>query len=119
VNFVAQVSLLLERWKEIKVDLTELFKDRKQKETMALMLEAIEIFEKFLLLSNEVETDNSFFLETDLKCSPINVTERLAFIKNRPSLFHSFAQLSELMNEQEKQYHKQLAIKKATKHDHA
>jgi hypothetical protein len=119
VNNEEHITLLLKRWNTIKVELTELYKNRKQQETMGLMNEAIETFQKFLLLSNEVENEVAYSCDSDLKWSPINMTERLSFIKNRPNLYHSFVQLSELMNEQEKQYNKKLAIKKATKHHHA
>lgn len=113
MNYEEQIALLLDRWKTIKADLTELYKNRKQKETMAPMIEAIDLFQKFLLFANEKgPEDQSYKVGSNLKWSPINVTERLDFIKNRPNLYHSFIQLSELMHEQEKQYNKKQAIKK-------
>ena len=43
---------------------------------------------------------------------PINWAERMAFILTKPTQFHSFIQLDELMTEMKKQYHKYEAMNK-------
>jgi hypothetical protein len=110
-----KISILLIRWQEIKNELTELFKRRESKKTLIPMQEGIEHFYNFLFWTNDLEksTDEKAMLE--LKWKPVNTLERLSFIKNRPNLYHSFIQLTELMNEQEKQFNKKKAIEKVTK----
>ena len=49
---------------------------------------------------------------TLLEMKPVNLEERLGFIISRPTLFHSYRQLTELMVEQEKLYAKKNIVKK-------
>lgn len=110
-----QIILLLNRWLEVKQELTEVFESRESKRALEPMKQGIDVFQKFLFWSN----GNELILEEkyikELKWKPFNVSERLTFIKNRPNVYHSFIQLNELMNEQEKLYNKKLVIEKVTK----
>lgn len=110
-----QISLLLIRWKELNKELTELFEKRDRKKALPLMEEGVKTFIEFLFLSNEMEPNHGKEAILDIKWKPVNVAERLLFIEKRPDLYHSFIQLSELMNEQEKQFNKKIAIEKVTK----
>jgi hypothetical protein len=110
-----RISQLLRHWEELKKLLAVHFENRETEKSLIPMEEGIEVFLSFLFLTNEREwnmDENSIF---NLQWKPVNVLERISFIKKRPTLFHSYIQLSELMTEQEKQFNKKIAIKKMTK----
>lgn len=114
------ILLLLEEWLVVKKELNLLFDKRDKKNALEPMMKGIKIFEQFLFLSNEreltaKETTNNEEIILSFTWKPVNVIERLRFIHNRPNSFHSFIQLTELINEQEKQYKKKMAIEKMTK----
>jgi hypothetical protein len=111
-NYDNRISLLIENWLELKKELTELFEKRDRKNALEPMKKGIEIFLHFLLWCNEIESFDNEETIGNLKWKPVNVTERLSFIKTRPDLYHSFIQLTELMTEQEKQFNIKIAIKK-------
>lgn len=111
-----RIFLLLEEWNEVKEEISIQFKNRDNKNALTPMMKGINIFEQFLFLCNDRELINQQESILGFNWKPVNITERLTFIKNKPSLYHSFIQLSELMNEQEKQYNKKIAIQKMTKH---
>jgi hypothetical protein len=46
-----------------------------------------------------------------LRIKPINVSERLEFIMDKPNNYHSFVQLSQLFEEFTKQYYKSLVLR--------
>lgn len=115
-EFDKLISDLLIRWNDLKKELTEQFEKRDRKQTLVPMQEGIVLFQKFLLYSNEFEGEFEEISNTELKLTPVNLIERFTFIKNRPDFYHSFKQLVELFNEQEKQYKKNLAIIKVTRH---
>ena len=108
----AAASILTE-WKSIQSQLMPLFRARDQKNTKEWMERGITLFLQFLCLTNH---------ETRLTCNPIssdrfiykpvNLEERMDFIKSRPGLYHSYRQLSELMIEQEKLFVKSNIVKK-------
>jgi hypothetical protein len=104
---------LWQEWKEEKQVIEEIFKKRGK--AKARVQKGISLFIQLLhLVNDQAEVIDPLDL-SQLKIKPINVQERLDFIIKRPSLYHSFIQLNELMTELEKQYIKQLAIKKASK----
>ena len=72
------------------------------------MERAIDLFEQFLIKSNNLNPD--LYCIKDCKIKPVNVEERLGFIVSRPKLFHSYKQLAELFAEQEKQFAKQTVL---------
>ncbi|MFD2445822.1 YpoC family protein [Bacillus sp. CGMCC 1.16607] len=113
--FENHILLLLDQWSELKLKLIQLFENRDRKNTLGPMQEGIDLFLNFLSWSNDIVRDDLSMNYSALHWKPVNVNERLEFIKQRPNLYHSFIQLVELMSEQEKQYRKKIAIKKVTK----
>jgi hypothetical protein len=106
------ISKLLRRWKEIKGLLEVHFENRETDKILIPMEEGIEIFLNLLFLTNDDEWNKDETAIIGLQYKPINVMERISFINKRPTLYHSFIQLSELFTEQEKQYNKKKAIQK-------
>jgi hypothetical protein len=111
----SRIPQLLRRWEELKPLLAKHFENRETEKALVPMGEGIEIFLNFLYLTNDMQWDKQVASIMELQWKPVNVIERISFIKKRPNLFHSFIQLSELISEQEKQYNKKIAIKKMTK----
>ncbi|MFB5194535.1 YpoC family protein [Neobacillus sp. KR4-4] len=111
-----EISNLLTEWKNSKMQLEVLFREREYKNTKLLMDKGIQLFIQFLAWSNDlpVALNESLNLK-QLEFKPVNVEERLAFITSRPALYHSYRQLSELMMEQEKLFVKRNLLKKASK----
>lgn len=115
-NQEMEVTRILEEWNLVKTQLEKLFHVRNLGNTGELMRQGINLYVQLLFLSNgqQVSEDESIpFSEFALK--PVNIEERLGFIKSRPNLFHSFRQLSELMVEQEKLFVKKNIMKKSSK----
>ncbi|MDN3016740.1 hypothetical protein PH210_11090 [Paenibacillus sp. BSR1-1] len=110
-----EVMNILKEWKLVKERLDVSFRSRSFKNIKEWMEKGIELFIQFILKTN----DRSFFQGTlqfdQLETKPINLEERLAFIKARPNLYHSYRQLSELMDEQEKHFAKNTIKKKSSK----
>jgi hypothetical protein len=106
------ISKLLRRWKEINGLLAVHFENRETNNILIPMEEGIEIFLNLLFLTNDNEWNKDETAIIGLQYKPVNVMERLLFINKRPTLYHSFIQLSELITEQEKQYNKKKAIQK-------
>jgi hypothetical protein len=112
VNVNERILQLLKRWEELKKRLNVLFENRESEKTLTPMIEGIEIFLELIYLSNDRDWNKDDTSIMDFQWKPVNVLERISFIKRRPTLFHSFIQLSELFTEQEKQYNKKMAIQK-------
>jgi hypothetical protein len=108
------ISKLLVEWRSCKMDLDDCFKAKETKLAPQLMIKSIECFIDFIYESNGCSDRESYAIK-DLAVKPLNVLERLEFIKSRPGLYHSYIQLSELFAEQEKQYAKHLASMKLKK----
>ncbi|MBT2694193.1 YpoC family protein [Bacillus sp. ISL-55] len=105
------VATVLSEWGQCKNELDDYFKNRDSDRALPLMKRAIELFEQFLIRSNNLSPDK--YCIKDCKIKPVNVEERLGFIVSRPKLFHSYKQLVELFAEQEKQVAKQAALNRA------
>ncbi|MCL6571625.1 MAG: hypothetical protein K6T88_08060 [Bacillus sp. (in: Bacteria)] len=115
-NQMEVASSLLNEWGRIDAQLEKSFSERDQKNVTDWMEKGIALFVHFLFLSNEKSLPHIEpipFHEVDFK--PINIVERLGFIISRPNLYHSYRQLAELMNEQEKLLAKRNILKKASK----
>lgn len=108
----AAVEDTLRQWSIYKLELSEHFKDRNSEKALPIMEKALELFGKFLFLSNSLDPDSHTIEDCSIK--PVNVKERLDFIASRPKLFHSYIQLAELFAEQQKQYASKIALIKAT-----
>jgi hypothetical protein len=112
-NSSDSISLLLTEWNTIKAELEILYRNRDQKNTLHGMKKGIGLFLQFLYWSNDSHVKVKELKPLDsLEIIPVNLDERLGFIINRPNLFHSYRQLSELMMEQEKLYAKKNIVKK-------
>jgi hypothetical protein len=104
------MATLLEEWNQCKEQLASHFNNRDGERAEPLMKRAILLFEQFLFLSNSLDQEE--YSINNCKIKPVNVEERLDFIKSKPKLFHSYKQLAELFAEQEKQFAKQTALNK-------
>jgi len=110
------VTGILKNWEEVKISLEEHFRSRSKTGTKDMMDKGIALFIQFIAAVNQLPLPENLTLDYDqLTFKPVNVQERLEFIKSRPELFHSFRQLSELMAEQEKQFAKKKIMKKSPK----
>lgn len=111
------ISVLLEEWQKIKEILEKLFANRDQNQVISPMKKGISLFLEFVFWANGHPAILSKGFEKDqFSIKPVNIIDRLEFIIQRPSLYHSFIQLAELMSEMNKHYKKHLALKKASKH---
>ncbi|TYR79943.1 hypothetical protein FZC66_12435 [Priestia megaterium] len=103
------------KWNEAQSRLYKLFSERKAKEAQPLMIKAIAYFISALFWTNHEPVPRLTHLQQDiekLKYKPINVYERLAFIIEKPGMYHSFIQVGELYTELRKQYAKMLIVYK-------
>lgn len=100
-------------WSALKEELEVHFKERSKQKVEEPMKKGIELFIEFLHSANESPPSLSPQIDYDkLTIQPVNLQERLDFIIARPTAYHSFKQLEELMVELEKAYHKNRAIKR-------
>jgi len=116
-NQAEDMSLLLAEWKKTRAELENLYHERNQKSTLNGMQKGIILFVHFLFYTNNqsIDPDGKSISLEDLEVKPVNLVERLTFIVSRPTLFHSYRQLCELVTEQEKLYARSQIIKKASK----
>ncbi|MGM0854415.1 MAG: YpoC family protein [Bacillota bacterium] len=107
------IGIILKSWREGEECLKTLFKKR-SKDTLPLMKKSIAQAYMLLYWSNSMPVIlNSDITPIDnLSIKPANAGERMSFIRSNPTLFHSFIQLSQLFEEQHKQYAKSLALKR-------
>ncbi|WP_174733977.1 YpoC family protein [Mesobacillus harenae] len=113
---IDNVPLIWQEWKQEKILLGEIFKKRNKsakKETIMGMTNSAGLLLEYLYWTNgqPVRLDE-LSLINHLNVKPVNATERISFILDRPNSFPSFIQLSELFAEQEKQFEKAKALKK-------
>lgn len=115
-NNFESIPPLITEWQELRVNLEMSFANRDLKNVKEPMQTGIDLFLKMLFWTNQKPLCTLDSLSAEgLKYKPVNVEERLSFIIQRPNLYHSFIQLSEMMVEQEKQFVKSSIIKKASK----
>lgn len=109
-------SILQYQWEEVKTHLESSFSARKGIGIKEWMDKGITLFFQLLYLTNgENFTSTNQILYQQFQFKPINMEERIGFIMDRPSLFHSYRQLSELMLELEKLYVKSIIVKKSSR----
>ena len=107
------ISLLLAKWDGVRPELETLYRNRDQQSTLQLMKKGIVYFIQFLYCSNDRQVKSKEPIPLNqLEIKPVNFEERLTYILSRPSLFHSYRQLSELFTEQEKLFAKKNIVKK-------
>ncbi|MBO8177449.1 MAG: hypothetical protein H0Z31_08350 [Bacillus sp. (in: Bacteria)] len=107
------VPKLVHLWNERLQVLSQMYHER-QKGTERLMIESIALFFMMIFWSNgrPVCLNQWELALKDCSLTPVNVVERLTFIVNRPFLYHSFIQLQELFQDQQKRLAKALALNK-------
>lgn len=111
------IPVLLVEWQNIKEELDILFAKRENALVKPLMDKGISLFLQFIQLANGVPVDLLNGIETNqIAIKPVNLSDRLEFIIKKPTLYHSYIQLSELIVEMTKHYEKAIALKKASKH---
>ncbi|PLR77174.1 hypothetical protein CU633_11530 [Bacillus sp. V3-13] len=107
------VPLLFAEWKRLKDGLVQLFENRNPGSAEMPMKKGIGLFVEGLFWTNgQPAVVSSLDHAENLAIKPVNLRERLEFIMNRPTLYHSFIQLSELMTELEKAFMKQMMLRK-------
>jgi hypothetical protein len=106
------VELVMDIWNKQQEIIIERFKFR-DKSVQHHLKKGIALFYMLLFWSNSVPVSlKEWHLECEkLSLKPVNIQERLCFIRQNPNLYHSFVQLSELFRE----LHKQIAKDRATK----
>ncbi|GHH98218.1 YpoC family protein [Neobacillus kokaensis] len=108
-------SEILDEWSRMKAQLEEIFRSRDQTNAKLQMEKGISLFLQFLYLVNDTSVPAGQAIPyNQLEIKPVNLEERLGFIISRPSLYHSYRQLSELMIELQKLYVKKQIIKKSS-----
>ncbi|MBY0122624.1 YpoC family protein [Bacillus sp. S/N-304-OC-R1] len=111
------IPALIKEWQNVKAKLDLLFAKREVTQAVPLMKKGISLFLEFIYWANGLPVILKNGSEINqLAIKPVNITDRLDFIIHRPSLFHSFIVLAELMTEMNKHYEKALVLKKASKH---
>lgn len=112
-NSYEQLQHLTEKvqrnWEEARLELDKCFKSREASRAKPIMEASVELFCEYLLDANGTD----MIKKCEMK--PVNVSERLEFIKGRPWLYHSYVQLSQLFSEQEKLVAKKIALNKQKK----
>ncbi|WP_053599138.1 YpoC family protein [Bacillus sp. FJAT-18017] len=104
-----------EVWNEVSKKIEEAFKEKNKPRVREEMREGISNLLKILYWSNKQPVKLNKLNEVDsLALKPVNCQERLYFLIERPELFHSYIQLKQLMEEQKKQFMKNIAIKKGS-----
>ncbi|WP_299094134.1 YpoC family protein [uncultured Metabacillus sp.] len=110
------IPTVIEQWTKIMTSLHKAFTNREkglQKEEN--MIHSISLFVISLYWANQKPVSSLLPAEmmiSQLPLKPANCEERLSFIINKPSGYHSFIQLQQLFSEFEKMFSKSLAIKR-------
>lgn len=109
---------LLQKWDMLQSDIKVAFDKRDYRNTAAPMEMGIEYFIEFIYLTNGLLVNQMKDVDfSSLTLKPVNISERLQFIKARPTIYPSFIQLKELFDEQIKHYAKGQAITKGKHSD--
>lgn len=110
------VPELIKAWEELEIEIKSLFDHRDKQGATLPMKRGIGYLIEFIFWTNghPARRLDQFEIES-LQLKPVNFFERLQFILKRPSIYPSYIQLKELMEEQQKQFSKYLAITKTKK----
>lgn len=106
------VPELFQAWNELQEEIKTLFDHRNNKDTLLPMKRGIGYLIELIFWTNGLPCNIQEFDFESLQLKPVNFSERLQFLIRRPNIYPSFAQLIELMEEQNKQYSKYLVITK-------
>ena len=112
----AWVKDIIKDWKKEEEHMKALFK-RRSKDISDSMRRSIGRFYMLLYWSNKrpVNLNNWQSTVERFSLKPVNVVERLTFIRDNPALYHSYIQLDQLFEEQHKQYAKYMALIRSAK----
>ncbi len=103
---------LMKAWNALQIDINGLFERRDNRGTLLPMKQGIAYLIEFVFWTNGLPAQKiPGFNFNSLQLKPVNFSERFSFLLQRPNIYPSFIQLMELMEEQQKQYSKYLAIK--------
>jgi hypothetical protein len=110
------IPIVFKQWKELKSQLQEGFTQRKSsKHNESALIHALSLFIVCLFWTNETHVKGLHvknMMISDLILKPVNCEERLAFVIDKTTQYHSFVQLQQLFDELEKIFHKGQAIKR-------
>lgn len=108
------IELILKQWTSYHKSLKASYQARDFEFLLPLMKKGIACCFSILFWGNNQPVNLRKWEEKTetLSYKPINFIERMTFILSRPKLFHSFVQLSELMEELTKTYYKNLILNK-------
>jgi hypothetical protein len=106
------VREVLDAWNEVQDFIKARFKLRDGSERL-YMKRGVALFYMILYWSNSqpVVLDEWKMQMEGLSLKPVNIEERLSFIRDNPRLYHSYVQLSGLFQEQHKQFAKDRAMR--------
>lgn len=105
---------LMDEWQILRTELLALFQVRDKKRIPLPMKQGVGLLIQCIFWSNGFPVTNEFDFSI-LRIKPVNATERIQFLMGKPYIYPSFIQLSELMEEQEKQFKIFMSIKRASK----
>ncbi|KEZ50681.1 MULTISPECIES: YpoC family protein [Metabacillus] len=109
------VSAIMKRWDALKTTIASGFRSRQKKASRKDMIDGVSLFVCCLYWSSGKPVGHLDLRNTDwtaFDIQPVNVHERLNYILIKPEQYHSFVQLDQLFQECEKQFSKQMALKK-------
>lgn len=112
---IESISTLLEKWTILKEELKLLHQQRDQHTILQEMKKGIALFIQFLFWSNNRPVQLNPIPYDQMSFKPVNIQERLEFLIIRPRLYHSYVQLSELFEEQQKHFVRKNIMKKASR----
>ncbi len=108
------VQSVVQEWKAVTGDIQTFFKDRNSEAALPNMVKGLQLYTMLLFWGNgkPVVLQDLFAALNELSIKPANIKDRLSFIMEKPTLFHSYIQLGELFNESEKQLMKDIVVAK-------
>nr|WP_295973295.1 hypothetical protein [uncultured Bacillus sp.] len=106
------VPLIIEQWEVLREELQVKFTNRNQQGVLGLMRKGIAFFYEMLFWCNQSPVVLHPKRISSLSLKPINMEERLVFVRLRPSNYHSYIQLTELFTELHKLFSKEQARRK-------
>ncbi|WP_066294404.1 YpoC family protein [Bacillus sp. FJAT-29937] len=109
------IPILIEEWQKVNELLEAFFAKRERIHVLPPMKKGISLLLELVYWANGLPVVLSNLDFDQLAIKPVNLSERLEFIMKKPSLYHSYIQLAELISEMNKQFVKQQAMKKASK----
>ncbi|WP_233252993.1 MULTISPECIES: YpoC family protein [unclassified Geobacillus] len=114
-NIEQSIPAVLQLWNEEKEMLEGCFAKRDRRSARAPMIRGLSYLLSCLFWLNGKRVKNVRHWQEEIRAlplKPVNCPERLQFVFDRCDIYHSFIQLSELLEETAKLAYKQMAINK-------